>query len=99
MNRLPNLPVSTDAGFVYVAKRGNAYKIGFSRRSVARRCRDSHAEQQPSVLEYAINNRFSAKRLPPQGTKPGEQREWFALDDADIDWLRSFAEYLNKDHK
>ena len=99
--RLPALPKSTDRGFVYVVKRGEAYKIGFSRRSVARRTRDAGGililtipvNQQPSVLEYLINNRFADKRLPSQGTKPGDKREWFALTDTDLAWLQGLSYY------
>ena len=95
-------PQSTDQGYVYVAQRGDAYKIGFSRRSVRRRVLECDARlvltirtgQQPSVLEYLINHRFTDKRLPPQGTKPGDQREWFALDASDLEWLRGLSLYL-----
>ena len=102
MDRLPKVRQARDSGFVYVARRGRAYKIGFSRRNVARRVRDARAVlvlviptgQRPSVLEYIVNNRFTAKRLPPQGDRPGDKREWFTLTDADIDWLRGFAKSI-----
>ncbi len=100
--RLPALPVSTDTGLIYVCKLNNVYKIGFTRRGLARRVRDSGGElvltiptgQRPSVLEYAINRRFAAKRLPSQGEKAGDKREWFALDNDDLAWLRGLASYL-----
>ena len=103
MNRLPKVKQASDCGFVYVARRGNAYKIGFSRRGVARRVRDARAVlvltipviQRPSVLEYALNKRFADKRLPPQGVRDGDKREWFALTDEDLDWLRGFAKSLS----
>ena len=102
MNRLPKVRQATDGGFVYVAQRGNAYKIGFSRRNVARRVRDARAVlvltipviQRPSVLEYALNKRFAGKRLPSHDSRPGDKREWFALTDEDLTWLRGFAESL-----
>lgn len=102
MNRLPRLPVSTDCGYVYIAQVGNAFKIGFSRKSVTRRVRDCGAQlvltiragQQPSVLEYLINHRFASKRLPPQGNYPGDFREWFALDADDLEWLRGLSRHL-----
>ena len=102
MGRLPKVRQASDSGFVYVARRGKAYKIGFSRRNVARRARDARAVlvlviptgQRPSALEYIVNKRFIAKRLPSQGDRPGDKREWFALSDADIDWLRGFAKSL-----
>ena len=50
--------------------------------------------QRPSVLEYIINNRFIAQRLPSQGDRPGDKREWFALTDADLDWLRGLTSHL-----
>jgi len=102
MDRLPRLPRSTDSGYVYVARRGDVYKIGFSRHNVARQCRDRGATlvltipclQRPSQLEYAINHRFSHKRLPPQGTMPGDKREWFALDADDLTWLHGLAAHV-----
>lgn len=102
MNRLPALATSTDSGYVYVVKRDNAYKIGFSRRNVARRVREARGElvltiptgQRPSQLEYLINNRFAAKRLPPQGLVAGDKREWFALSESDLDWLRGLSTFL-----
>ena len=104
MNRLPILPKSTDSGYVYVLKRGNAYKIGFSRRSVVRRARDNKAElvltiptgQRPSVLEHLLNAKFASKRLSAQGNKPGDKREWFALDESDLDWLRGMPRWIDR---
>lgn len=99
MNRLPQLPKSTDRGFVYIAKRGDAYKIGFSRAGVTRRVRDAEGEliltiptgQRPAQLEYAINRHFAAKRL---SNSELYGREWFALDSDDIEWLRGLAKLL-----
>lgn len=104
MNRLPVLPASTDAGYVYVVKRGEAYKIGFTRSNLTRRVREAGGSlvltirtgQQPSQLEYIINNRFASQRLPPQGNKPGDKREWFALTESDISWLTGLGEYLTR---
>lgn len=101
-DRLPRLPPSTDHGYVYVVKRDNAYKIGFTRAGLARRAYDAGGTlvltiptgQRPSQLEYIINNRFARKRLPPQGSKPGDKREWFALGESDLDWLRGLANFL-----
>ena len=101
--RLPVLSPSTDSGYVYVVQRGGMFKLGFSRQNVARRVRDADGVlvltiktgQRPAQLEYLINKRFASKRLPPQGTLPGDKREWFALDDADLDWLRGLADHLN----
>ena len=53
-------------------------------------------EQRPSQLEYAINRRFSAKRLPSQGDQAGDKREWFALDESDLTWLRGFARFMDE---
>ena len=102
MNRLPKVRQASDCGFVYVARRGEAYKIGFSRHHVARRVCNASAVlvltmptgQRPSVLEYALNKRFASKRLPPQGDRDGDKREWFALTDEDLEWLRGFAASL-----
>lgn len=98
-NRLPRLSPSSDSGVVYIVKRGSAYKIGFSRSSVVRRVRDAEGEliltiptgQRPSQLEYAINRRFINKRLPDSELWG---REWFALDDNDLLWLRGLAAHL-----
>lgn len=103
MNRLPILPKSTDKGTIYVIQRGNAYKIGFTRAGLARRTRESGGTliltiptgQRPSQLEYAINRRFSAKRLDNYLPNDGGKREWFALTESDLDWLRGLAEYLS----
>lgn len=97
--RLPSLPPTTDKGFVYVVKRGSLYKIGFSRANVARRVRDAEGElvltiptgQQPSQLEYVINRRFIDKRHPNSELWG---REWFALDDDDLSWLRGLARFI-----
>ena len=99
MDRLPLLPISTDKGYVYVVKRGTAYKIGFSRANVERRVRDAEGElvltiptgQQPSQLEYIINHRFINKRLSDTELWG---REWFSLDDNDLNWLRGFASFI-----
>jgi hypothetical protein len=100
MNRLPQLPQTTDKGIIYVVQRGEAYKIGFTRASLGRRTRDAGGVlvltiptgQRPSQLEYLINNRFSDKRLPDIH---GSKREWFALTPADLDWLRGLADHLS----
>jgi hypothetical protein len=102
MNRLPKLPLSHDTGCVYVVKRGEAYKIGFTRRGLARRVRDSGGHlvltiptgQRPAQLEYMLNKRFASKRLPAQGIKPGDKREWFALEPTDLDWLRGLNRFI-----
>ena len=94
--RLPVLPTSTDSGCVYVVKCNDAYKIGFTRKGLTRRVRDAGGVlvltiptgQLPSVLEYAINRRFAAKRLPNYKNNDGGKREWFALDADDLSWLR-----------
>ena len=106
MNRLPSLPQTTDSGFVYVAQRGEAYKIGFSRTisNVYRRCRTHKAllsvliatGQRPSDLKYILNNHFSDKRLPPQGSNDGDKREWFALTASDLDWLRGLSAQIQR---
>lgn len=83
-------------------QRGSAYKIGFTRNGLARRVRNSGGTlvftipvtQRPAQFEYLLNNRFAAKRLPPQGTKDGDKREWFALDDADLEWLRGLGCFM-----
>lgn len=98
--RLPALPVSTDKGHVYVVKRGDTYKIGFSRASVDRRVRDAEGElvltlptgQHPSQLEHAIHHRFRSKRLVDVEL---HGREWFLLDDTDLEWLQGLADHLN----
>lgn len=100
--RLPQLPVSTAHGLVYVVQQGTAYKIGFTRRGLSRRVRDSGgrlvmtmpAGQRPAQLEYAINRRFAAKRLDNYRDNDGGKREWFALNSDDIKWLRGLAAYL-----
>lgn len=103
MKRLPQVRQANDAGYVYVLERCGKYKIGFTRQSLARRARNNRAQvvltilvrQRPSVLEYILNNRFAAKRLPPQGTRPGDKREWFALDSADLHWLQGLRDYIS----
>jgi len=102
MSRLPKLKQTKDFGYVYVARRGDVYKLGFSRRNVGRQVRERHAQlvltiptgQRPSVLEYLLNHRFASKRLPSQGSAPGDKREWFRLDESDLDWLRGLASHL-----
>lgn len=102
--RLPVLHPATDKGFVYVSRIGNAYKIGFTRNGLRRRIRDSGGElvltiktgQNPSVLEYLINNRFASKRLPDYNDKDGGKREWFALTAEDLAWLEGLAEFISK---
>lgn len=102
--RLPVLPASMDKGFVYAVRRGEAYKIGFSREGLRRRVRDSGGVlvlaiatgQQPASLERAIHERFEGKRLPPQGAKAGDKQEWFRLDGADLDWLRGLKEHVTR---
>lgn len=102
MDRLPILPQSTDSGYVYVVQRGTAYKVGFSRASVARRVRDAdgllvltiQTGQQPASMEREIHKRFTPKRLPSRGNKPGDKREWYALDESDLDWLRGLSAYV-----
>lgn len=97
--RLPALPASTDKGHVYVVRRGDAYKIGFSRASVDRRVRDAEGElvltlptgQHPSQLEHAIHQRFRNKHLADIEL---HGREWFSLDEADLEWLQGLAAYL-----
>lgn len=104
MDRLPQTRKTSDKGFVYVVQRGNAYKIGFTRDGLARRTRDADGTlvltiptgQRPAVLEYLINNRFADKRLPPQGDKPGDQREWFALSESDLAWLRGLSGFMGE---
>ena len=99
MQRLPLLPKARDAGYVYVVRSGEAYKIGFTRNGIKRRVRDADGQlvltiaagQRPSVLEYIINNRFAAKRLPDYRSNAGGKREWFALDREDLDWLRGLS--------
>ena len=102
MNRLPRTQKTSDKGFIYVVQRGNAYKIGFTRNGLMRRTRNAGGSlvltiptgQRPAILEYLINNRFAAKRLPPQGEKSGDRREWFALDAADLAWLRGLSGFM-----
>ena len=101
-SRLPQLKAALDAGYVYVVKRGDAYKIGFSRGHVARRVKDSQSElvltiptgTQPASLERAIHQHFAAKRT--EG--PVFKREWFALDESDLAWLRGLVQHVS-DHK
>lgn len=94
MDRLPTLATSTDTGLIYVVQRDNAYKIGFTRHCLARRVRACDSVlvltiatgQRPAVLETLIHQRFAAKRT--EG--PGFKREWFNLDESDLNWLRNF---------
>ena len=93
----------SDAGIVYVVRSGERYKLGFTRSDGRRRARDAQGEliisipvkQRPSVLEYILNKRFAHKRLPPQGNKPGDKREWFSFDESDLEWLRGLASFLS----
>jgi hypothetical protein len=101
--RLPDLQPTTDQGVIYVSKQGDAYKVGFTRKGLKRRVRDSGGilvltiptGQAPSVLEYIINRRFAAKRLPDYKDNDGGKREWFALDAADLVWLRGLAQFIS----
>ena len=103
-SRLPRLTRTNDCGTIYVVKRDNAYKIGFSRASVSRRVADSGGRlvltiqtgQRPSQLEYAIMRRFSAKLLPNHDAKSGGKREWFALDEQDMAWLQGLALHVSQ---
>jgi len=95
-DRLPKLRPTIDTGEVYVLKRGDAYKIGFSRSDVDRRARANQGEllftiptgQQPGQLECIINHRFAAKRMR------GGKRAWFALDTSDLEWLQGLAHFM-----
>ena len=101
--RLPILGKSTDSGTIYVLRRDNAYKIGFSRH-IARRIKRLGGElvltiqtgQRPSQLEYAIMRRFSHKVLRGYNNSPGGRREWFALDGQDIAWLQGLAHHVTQ---
>lgn len=94
---------ASDAGVVYILRRGEAYKIGFTRNLPNRLARISGAElilafyveRRPSQFEHLLNNRFSDRRLPPQGSSPGDRREWFALTTSDLEWLSGLAAHLN----
>ncbi len=93
---------SRNNGDVYVVERDGIYKIGFSRAQVRRRVRDIGgnlvltipAGDQPASLERAIHLKFTDKRT----NGPLFKREWFALDDDDLDWLRGLVEHM-RDHK
>lgn len=99
MDRLPQLKQSTDIGVIYVVKRGRAYKIGFTRHSLKRRVRACGGvlmltiptKQQPSALETVLHQRFASKRT----TGPGFKREWFLLEDSDLEWLNGFASTIS----
>ena len=86
--RLPVTRKSTDYGFVYIAKRDDLFKIGFSRDHVARRVRECGGELilsirigvHPAKLERVLHHRFAEKRA--EG--PLFKREWFRLNDEDI---------------
>jgi hypothetical protein len=103
MDRLPILPRSLDNGLVYVVKRGEAYKIGYTRNNLRRRIRACDGVlvltiptgQRPAVLETLIHQRFASKRTSGYGFK----REWFALDEADINWLRDLATTISSTQK
>ncbi len=102
-SRLPQLPHSTDRGYVYVVQEDSAFKIGFTRDSLDRRVHDSGGNlvaliptgQRPAQLEYLIANRFAAKRLHGYKDNDGGKREWYALTDDDIAWLQHLASHLN----
>lgn len=102
LDRLPPCAPTSDKGVVYVVKRGNAYKIGFSRSDVRRRVSAAGGTliltiptgQHPASLERAIHQQFAAKRT--EG--PGSKQEWFALDAADLEWLRGLVKHVS-DHK
>ncbi len=102
MQRLPQLRGASDHGYVYVVKRDNAYKVGFTRHGLARRMRDAggdlvltiKVDQRPSVLEYLINKRFADKRLPGFLPNAGGKREWFALTPDDLEWLKGLSTFL-----
>lgn len=104
MSRLPATRKASDNGIIYVTQEGPAYKIGFSRKRLRRRVRESGGQlvltiqtgQRPAQLEYLIANRFADKRLVGYKTNHGGKREWFALDEADLDWLRGLAVHLFK---
>lgn len=93
--RLPVLPRTIDHGYVYVVQLGNIYKVGFTRNALPRRVKACFGElvltipvgQHPARLERAIHRRFAGKRA--QG--PGFKREWFKLDDSDLDWIRGLS--------
>lgn len=95
MQRLPVLDKSIDMGLIYVVKRGEAYKIGFTRHCLQRRVRACDGVlvltiptgQRPAQLEALLHQRFKDKRTKG----PGFKREWFALDNSDLDWLETFA--------
>jgi hypothetical protein len=102
--RLPSLSQLVVAGYVYVLRDGPRFKVGFSRTrsGIDRRSRDCRASvvhviptrYPPSHVEYVINHHLAHKRLPPQGSKPGDKREWFALDHDDLAWIERLAQAL-----
>ncbi len=102
-SRLPQLPNSTDRGYVYVVQEDSAFKIGFTRNGLDRRVHDSGGKmvaliptgQRPAQLEYLIANRFAAKHLHGYKDNDGGKREWYALTDDDIAWLQHLASHLN----
>lgn len=84
---------------VYVAQRGNQYKVGFSRGHAQRRAYDARARllftipagDRPSVLESIIHTRFRSKAVNAH-----PRCEWFTLQPGDLDWLRGLAAHLAK---
>lgn len=100
MSRLPKLPQSTDSGYIYVVRRGDIYKIGFSRSNVPRRVKASDGElvltvetgQQPASLEREIHRKFAHKRADG----PGFKREWFSLTADDLAWLRGLSRFMSE---
>lgn len=70
-------------------------RIGFTRNSLPRRVRACDGAllftiptgPLPSELERAIHHRFAHKIT----VGPGFKREWFALDQSELEWLQNFA--------
>lgn len=47
---------------------------------------------RPAILESLIHQRFASKRVDG----PKFKREWFALDDSDLRWLRGLACFIDE---
>jgi hypothetical protein len=84
------------AGYVYLLRSGDVYKIGRSSQPEVRaarvrgpggRCELIHsffADDSP-MAEIVIHNHFSRKRIDGWG------QEWFALTPSDVEWVRSLT--------
>jgi len=76
-------PKKKRTGYVYLIKSGIYHKIGLTRRNPETRLKEITTPEgvtsDPEGLEQFLHREFKDKRA---------EREWFRLDDEDIEWIK-----------